>query len=179
MVVKKDIQLHSASLAQAKKEFQEFKDNRKSLPFMNPSSQPEILLYCASKAGERSRLQVTMNGARLDATGAVKAARDPSQPDKAQTSGHQPTITRQLGIGHTYKGCPHCGNGSFIYCGCCKTISCWDTATNEHCCPVCANTATVNRNGTGIHLEISDSTRPKALLAHTSEPLRLTARPKK
>lgn len=195
--MKKDLQLRGQSLAQAKKEFQEFKENRQALAPITALkrflcgetvSPPEILLYCTHRVGERSRLTVAVTPGQIEILGAAITARAPSSPHNAQSaSEHRQTATRPLEIGRTYKGCAHCGNSSLLHCQRCQTLSCWNGKTDEHCCPVCGNQSAIGGHGIEIGLETPEMDRPKALPgnspkalpAATRDPLLLTTKSKK
>ncbi|MFZ3287781.1 MAG: TerY-C metal binding domain-containing protein [Telluria sp.] len=162
--MKKPIQTNSPSLAIAKKEFEDFKDKQKSRSVVNPleyfrpkedHNQSEQFLYCSKKVGERSRLKTTLTSTQMEIMGAVIVGRDPNSASKAQP-GQQQIFTRKLKIGQTYKGCPHCRNGGFVYCNGCKTLSCWDGKTSEHRCPVCSNESQIGQTGIEISFTRQD-----------------------
>lgn len=169
--MKKAIQTNSPSLAIAKKEFDEFKDRQKSRSVVNPSeyfqpkedhNQSEQSLYCTKKVGERSRLKTNLTSTQMEIMGAVIVGRDPNPAGKAQP-GQQQIFTRKLKIGQTYKGCPHCRNGGFVYCSVgCKTLSCWDGKTSEHRCPVCGNESQIGQTGIEISFTRQDDVKPLA-----------------
>lgn len=49
-------------------------------------------------------------------------------------------VSGKIVITSSYPGCPHCGAVSFIRCGVCHKVSCWDSETKSFVCPHCGNT---------------------------------------
>lgn len=61
-------------------------------------------------------------------------------------------ITGRFDFAPEYPGCPHCGDASFVRCGGCGEIACWDSLRRAVTCPWCGATTriegTVDRLGT-------------------------------
>jgi len=47
------------------------------------------------------------------------------------------TIKGAILIDDEYLGCPYCNSRSFVHCGYCNKISCWDGNNSEFKCPAC------------------------------------------
>lgn len=54
------------------------------------------------------------------------------------------TITGNIQCDSTYPGCPHCSDQSYVRCGVCKKVACWDALTQEFHCPWCNNTTPIS-----------------------------------
>jgi hypothetical protein len=62
----------------------------------------------------------------------------------AKREGYDSTsVNGNIIIDNEYPGCPYCDSKSFIQCGNCHKISCWDYETAFFKCPVCGNSGEV------------------------------------
>lgn len=52
-------------------------------------------------------------------------------------------LTGGVALGETFPGCPHCGGGSFVRCGHCEAVGCWDKQTDPYPCPHCGRSAPI------------------------------------
>ncbi|MUG96837.1 hypothetical protein F7734_32650 [Scytonema sp. UIC 10036] len=46
-------------------------------------------------------------------------------------------IAGSFEIDAAYPGCPHCEESSFVKCGSCGKVACWDGKRTTHTCPWC------------------------------------------
>ncbi len=53
------------------------------------------------------------------------------------------TIKGGLDVGQAYAGCPTCGVGSFVKCGVCARLSCWNSSRRTFRCGWCGNEGVV------------------------------------
>lgn len=54
--------------------------------------------------------------------------------------GDNEEVSGRIVIASSYPGCPNCGAASFVRCGFCQKVSCWDTDSKSFKCPHCGNT---------------------------------------
>jgi hypothetical protein len=47
------------------------------------------------------------------------------------------TVNGIIEMDAEYPGCPHCKGDSFVRCGSCSKIACWDSKNTEFRCPSC------------------------------------------
>lgn len=52
-------------------------------------------------------------------------------------------ITGGVLLGQPYPGCPHCRGMSFVCCGSCQKVSCWDQVSKQYVCPHCLVSAEI------------------------------------
>ena len=52
-------------------------------------------------------------------------------------------ITGDIRFGAEYRGCPHCGSPSYVKCGTCHKISCWNGSDQTVHCPWCDTTSEI------------------------------------
>ena len=63
--------------------------------------------------------------------------------DASRKEGYdQSTIAGGFGLDEEYPGCPHCGAGSLVKCGCGK-VGCWDQKSDTFTCPWCHSTGRI------------------------------------
>ncbi|HVY09529.1 MAG TPA: hypothetical protein VHB18_05230 [Mycobacteriales bacterium] len=53
-------------------------------------------------------------------------------------------VVGDFGVYYRYPGCKGCGADSWVRCGRCERLSCWDTAAPAHTCPWCGNRGIVS-----------------------------------
>jgi hypothetical protein len=53
-------------------------------------------------------------------------------------------VAGPFGIAPEYRGCPGCGNDSFVRCGGCGGLGCWRSAKAYFSCGVCGNEGEVS-----------------------------------
>jgi hypothetical protein len=58
-------------------------------------------------------------------------------------SDSQPARTGKFGMTDDYKGCPSCGSGSYVRCGRCAQLACYDYSWPNFSCPTCGITSQV------------------------------------
>ncbi len=62
-------------------------------------------------------------------------------------SGGQPgrlAVSGQFGLAPEYAGCPGCRADSYVRCGNCSNLSCWNSATTTFACGSCNNRGDVS-----------------------------------
>jgi hypothetical protein len=55
-----------------------------------------------------------------------------------------PEQSGQFVLGESYRGCPSCGSDSFVRCGRCHELACWDRSWPRFDCPRCGNSGPVS-----------------------------------
>ena len=55
--------------------------------------------------------------------------------------------------------CPSCGNKSFIKCGVCGELTCWNDASPDFVCAVCGNSGQVSGHITDLNANSSNNTK--------------------
>lgn len=53
------------------------------------------------------------------------------------------TIAGNMQFDSSYPGCPHCSSISYVRCGVCKKVACWDNVSQEFHCPWCNSTTPI------------------------------------
>ena len=46
-------------------------------------------------------------------------------------------VAGRFGISAEYKGCPNCGSNSYVRCGTCGELGCWDSSSRNYTCGNC------------------------------------------
>lgn len=64
----------------------------------------------------------------------------PVSEQSAKREGYDSTTVKgNIIVDDEYPGCPYCSSKSFVQCGGCKKISCWDFADSIFKCPICGD----------------------------------------
>ncbi|WP_329107995.1 hypothetical protein OG792_05650 [Micromonospora sp. NBC_01699] len=58
--------------------------------------------------------------------------------------GEDGTTHASFGVAEGYTGCPHCGAASFVRCGRCRKLGCWDESWEAFHCRRCGNSGPVD-----------------------------------
>lgn len=197
--MKKDMTIHDkkSALLKAQKELASFKKNKainnndsKQGACSAPSTKPEKELWCHDKKGNLSLLEFEITADKAIASKATALKQMASNGDM-NLSSTQPDKTslfsRQFSISPHYKGCPHCGNQSFVHCTTCGELSCWPRGKDGwHICPACDIGGRVMTRSFDISFEnqtqkptppLSKSNKPQLPKAKTQKTLPKPKRP--
>jgi len=68
----------------------------------------------------------------------VSVSRQPSEPDSPVPAGKL-GVNGPFGIAPDYRGCPGCGNDSYVRCGTCGELGCWRSSKPYFTCGACGN----------------------------------------
>ncbi|MEV6417398.1 hypothetical protein [Kribbella sp. NPDC051718] len=61
------------------------------------------------------------------------------RPESNPVAAERRTQSGGFACASTYTGCPSCGADSFVQCGGCQSMGCWDNSWPDFNCPTCGN----------------------------------------
>lgn len=64
--------------------------------------------------------------------------------------GYDQVVTGSFDVGGEYPGCPYCESRSFVSCGSCHKLCCWDGRAPSTTCTWCGYTAAVSGSITSL-----------------------------
>ncbi|MEU4194520.1 hypothetical protein AB0E69_21665 [Kribbella sp. NPDC026611] len=66
------------------------------------------------------------------------------RPDSSPVAAERQSQSGGFVRGPAYTGCPSCGADSFVQCGRCQSLGCWDNSWPDFTCPTCGNRGEVS-----------------------------------
>ena len=101
-----------------------------------PASSAWVRFFCSQDRRARTAV-FTRAGSEWQLSSVGADSPRASQPGSLPVAG-------RFGISPGYSGCPRCGNNSYVRCGNCGELSCWNSSSPRFSCGNCANRGEVS-----------------------------------